>query len=1174
MSNNTRLPRASIRCHGVFALAVGVLAIFSLLALERPAEAIPATPNVLTLTQPDGTTLRARLRGDEWQHWMETLDGRIIEQDANGEWVTKGIAPPPLNRSRRDRAMAVGGPQRAVPSLGAAHLPVLCANFSDTSTSYTAGDFDSLLFQGSASMSAHYAEGSYGKFSVDGAPSGVGGWYTAAQNHDYYGTNDAAGNDEYAATLVIEAVNAADAAGYDFGGYDADNDGYVDVVAIVHQGTDEAAGGPSTDIWSHSWNLASAQINGDGSGPVTTSSGKIVNSYIIQPEHQLNGDIETIGVYCHEYGHALGMPDFYDYTSRSSGLGRWSVMAGGGSNGNSGDMPAHMDAWCKVQLGWVAPTVATTSIIGAPAPQVLDNEVIYQVFAGASTTEYYLIENRQQVGFDAALPGAGLLIYHVDDTQTSNDNPWYPGNTNWGNYRVALEQADGLWELDQSPFAAGDVGDPYPGSTGNRAYDDTSTPTATLYDDSLFPLVVRNISASGANMTLDIVDTQAPLAPRSISAFDTPGDEGGSVTVSWSRSQDDGRGADDVVAYDVLRTLDPQTTFTTVATTAAGETAYLDTNVTDNTSYWYKVIVRDGAGLTAETSVAGPAVPRDDLKPPAVDNLIVRDTQADDGRSMTLSWVGYQAPADLEGFNVYRSEEPFTSTGGDGVVKLPPTGQLVGNTVTDPNKRIFIDAAADPDADPDTAAAKPLDLTDYYYAVAGYDEVDNEITAVTPVGPVQCAPNLSLTYLGGLQFISIPALPVDPSPMSVLGLNDPSDAEFARYDTVNNIYHALSQNPDDPFIEVRPGVGFWLERIFPTYIAVAGMSVEDDEFAVPLEIGWNPVGSPYDADYGLEEVDVRDPLGTVEDLPASNHVRTYGWFYDDFERSYKLLSRTLPNASLMLPARRAMWIYCFDPGTELVFYNNVSTASAALAADPVELDGWQIQLIAATDEASDTDNFIGVTPAATSIGKVTSPPLAAGGVDLYFTDGGVGRVAMDYVKSLAPGTVWTAAVESAVPGKTVTLTWPDLSEVPNDVRPVLTDLQTGRSAYMRTVTSYSFVAREGDEPREFEVSFADPAAGPVLTQAATAPNRLGGAEVSFRLMRAADVAVTVRNLAGRVVSKVPVGAGEVGLNRATWDGRSSRGLAVPAGRYVVEITATALDNGEKASLLGSVLIAR
>ena len=301
-------------------------------------------------------------------------------------------------------------------------------------------------------MKDYYEEVSYGKFSVSAGPTGVQGWYTASNTHDYYGAPNGSSSDSYPATLVIEAVTAADAS-VDFSQYDSDGDCYVDVVAIVHQGSGQEASGTASDIWSHRWDLSSANYFGDGSGVYTTNDtaacGNIkVKDYIIQPEI-LWGQIHTMGVFAHEYGHALGLPDLYDTDYTSEGIGDWGLMAGGSWNyvSRSGDRPAHLSAWSKYKLGWVEPTEVTTTKTDEPISAACDQSDVYRLSTGTST-EYFLVENRQQCGFDAGLPGSGLAIWHIDDAKSGNTQECETatGCTS-SHYLVALDQADGLFRI-------------------------------------------------------------------------------------------------------------------------------------------------------------------------------------------------------------------------------------------------------------------------------------------------------------------------------------------------------------------------------------------------------------------------------------------------------------------------------------------------------------------------------------------------------------------------------------------------------------------------------------------------------------------------------------------------------------------------------------------------------
>jgi len=219
-----------------------------------------------------------------------------------------------------------------------------------------------------------------------------------------------------------------------------------------------------------------------------------VYSYSMEPEGG------KIGVFSHELGHVFGLPDLYDYGYDSKGIGYWSLMAGG-SWGGGGTRPIHPDAWSKIQLGWVPPATVTTNMDNAQIPQVETSPTVYKLWRnGQPDKEYFLVENRQKVGFDGLLPGAGLLIWHIDDNKLNNDEQWYPELPPANHYKVAVEPADGQWHLEKN-INSGDSGDPFPCSTNNTAFNDTSTPDSKAYLTGSTKVGVVDISNSGATMT-------------------------------------------------------------------------------------------------------------------------------------------------------------------------------------------------------------------------------------------------------------------------------------------------------------------------------------------------------------------------------------------------------------------------------------------------------------------------------------------------------------------------------------------------------------------------------------------------------------------------------------------------------------------------------------------------
>jgi subtilisin family serine protease len=751
---------------------------------------------------------------------------------------------------------------------------------------------------------------------------------------------------------------------------------------------------------------------------------------------------------------------------------------------------------------------------------------------------------------DVCAPGVDIL------STTPGDN--YEGAPTWSGTSMAAPHAAGLAALLVD-------------SMGMDAEAIIEQIRVTCTDiDALNPLYADKLGTGRIDAAAAIGLDLPPGPATAVNAFDSPGDEGGSITVTWRKSADDGAGRDDVIGYELWRgqTDDPSgggfMMLAGLGDLPPGSSGYKDEDpaLVDGMNYYYYVTTRD-ASNSVNSGVAGPASPRDDSSPPAVDTLVVRDTQADEGRSMTLTWVGYAAPADVTQFRIYRATADFTDVTEDGV-------EWVAD-VMDGAARNHIDQAADP-TDPES---EPLDLTDYWYAVTALDEADNELTAVTAVGPVQCAPNLSISFNFGLQMITIPAEPVDSSPMSVFDISDPSEMRFARYDPLTGSYHTLSTAPADPALAIVPGRGFWLDRPVPSFIGVAGHAVEDEEYEVALGQGWNMVGSAYEAAHPFAEIGVRDPFGTDESIAASNLVRNYGWRYDSFERSYKLLSPLMPGGQDRLPARESMWVYALVPDVSLVFSRDLGiTAAGAVEDQKVDLGGWQLQLVARTANAADTDNFIGVSANAKDVGQILSPPPVADGIDLFLAGGSGARVAVDLKEAIGAETKWTAVVECRPADADVELSWPELGLLPADVRPVLTDLATGRSVYMRTAKAYHYRSRGAGARRRFEITVAGPDYRPVALQLAAVPNGAGGAEITYTLNRSAKVQVEVRNLAGRLVGKVAQQDGEVGLNRVVWNGMAANGVRAPAGRYIVLVTAVADDNGETVRALRPLTLAR
>ncbi len=615
----------------------------TLLVLALPASialAVPAAPELLRLSQPDGLTFRARQWGDEFNHGWETQDGYSIIRDQYSQaWVYAlpsstgelmessaivGRSPPPTGLARglkpasaamaqqrveRMEALDVAAVQPAIALNGTANVLTILVNYQDRTTSYSPANFTNMLFgTGNNSMKDFYTENSHGLFTVSAGPGGIAGWYQAASGHDYYGAN-VNGNDAWPGDLVYEAVRAADTAGFNFAPYDQDRDCQVDVVNIVHQGTGEESGAAATDIWSHSWDLDSARYwNNSHFGSYTTRSACAVggfvrvNRYVIQPELYA-GAMSTVGVFAHEYGHALGLPDLYDTDGNSEGVGNWSLMAGGSWNGvtRSGDRPAHLDAWSKTKLSWLTPTQITSpspsSVTINPAYLAASAYQFRSGSAASGTGEYFLVENRQRGGFDAGLPGSGLLVWHIDEAKTNNTGQCIPSGSSCStvHYKVALVQADNLWNLERDQNR-GDAGDPFPGSAVRTAFSGTTTPNSLLYNGSASGAAISNIALSGLNMTAQMSIGAAVVVPSAPSNLRATAVSTTQVTLAWQDNSSNETG------FYLERKTGSAGTWSQIASLGANVVSYSNTGLTAGTSYYYRLRAYNAGGSSSNSS--------------------------------------------------------------------------------------------------------------------------------------------------------------------------------------------------------------------------------------------------------------------------------------------------------------------------------------------------------------------------------------------------------------------------------------------------------------------------------------------------------------------------------------------------------------------------------------------
>lgn len=541
--------------------------------------AVSAYPYPIKFNQPDGkTSLTLTLKGDEKVSWAESQDGYTLVYDNRGFMVyatidqsgdmvpSKYMATDISDRSAETREFLSKTPKRlrysasqisymrslwdirdkslntnkSIADADTLRILVIMAQFPNRTFVKTQQQIDNMFNQVNysaenavGSVTDFYHENSYGKLKLI---ADVVGPYTADYNTRHYGRSGQ-GTAQSGSEFAYEFMTKASNAGVDFSRYDRDHDGVVDGVHIIFAGYGRESNAGDTVIWSHKW----------------SASGRVANhntyaqTYSCSPELRGNSgtNISHIGVACHEIGHVLGAPDYYDTDYESNGqypgMGMWDVMASGswgGVNGQSGNCPPHHNAYTKAYIyGWIPVTTLSSYDTITLQPFSTDSSSVYRIDTRTSN-EYYLIDNRQLIGFDQSNYGHGLMIYHVHSQVQS---------ASWSNvvnyshpqmfYPVCASAT--VATPDTSAASYGNINSdacPFPGSQHKYNFTDFTTPCAKSWAGANTGFPIRNITEDAIANTVTFIcgDPASANCPVPTNLHLTAITEN-SATITWNQ---------------------------------------------------------------------------------------------------------------------------------------------------------------------------------------------------------------------------------------------------------------------------------------------------------------------------------------------------------------------------------------------------------------------------------------------------------------------------------------------------------------------------------------------------------------------------------------------------------------------------------------------------------------
>lgn len=463
--------------------------------LSLTAWAVVASPVPFEYTKPDGTVVLARVYGDEFHSYVESLDGELL----SGSREPAVLQEAALRRSQRRAPMGPGS--LTFPTTGSPRSLVLLVSFADLDMGESLEDFRDLLNRSGYDYNG--ATGSCRDYYIASSDSlflpqfDCFGPFKLSRNMEYYGGNTGQSSSAHGGEMIAEACELAHEAGVNFKNYDLNNDGILDNVFVFYAGHNEAEGGGENTVWPHQSNISYMKVRLDG---VTVSTYACTSEYKGSRGSTRCG----IGTFCHEFGHVIGQPDFYDTGYNYYSVGNWDIMCNGSYN-NNGNTPPPFSAYERMYEGWLHPKqlllpgqYTLTDIPFRKEAYLIAAETHNLSGTSPNPSEFFLLDYRSGTSvWDSYLPNSGLIVWHIDYSASA----WLSNTPNNGPtvMRMHLEEANGITWKRRNNGENGRASDVYPGSNNVTAF------TPVLHNGTQLSQPVFNIREAGEVLSFTFI---------------------------------------------------------------------------------------------------------------------------------------------------------------------------------------------------------------------------------------------------------------------------------------------------------------------------------------------------------------------------------------------------------------------------------------------------------------------------------------------------------------------------------------------------------------------------------------------------------------------------------------------------------------------------------------------